>query len=835
MADPSDPSQPWWSGIPGSANLAERQPGLFGGPGANLVQVPVPGTDRTVTVNKAAADSFRGFLGNLADLGYPLTSVGGYSNRRKAGGGGLSEHAFGNAIDINPADNPWRTSKTNLPPNVSELAAKWGLTWGGDWSPANRDPMHFEWAGVNPISGVDYRSGKAVQLAGGDMPSKSQPQVNLQEAIFGPAPKTAAAAPPAQPPPAQAIPASETGDLQTHIFGPPPSPTTTPASSPAPTESDNAPLTLGGEPAATAVPAPAAQPPGWLARQFTLDKPSSDNWLQRDYSPSFAAMDNPLLRSEHPAFELPTLQEAGSGLGQGVRTVGTTLENIDKYLTENVPLYAEMNRLRGYTPEKSAAVRADLAAQTEAYKEQYKGSPYAKAGEIGGEILGTLPVGGVGGLVGRAVGPVADVALPMFKGAAKPIADWATTSGFQNMLTGGGLDPSQWAHDFASGALGGGLLGGAVSGTGALVSQATNAVKQEAENLGFKLSAGELMGGLAKKLESYTQYLPFSGAATKEAADKANISRILTRNMGIPETNAIGLGTIKMARANAGQLMDKIQQVTVDPNVDKTFFDTLANLHSSATANEVKPITNLIDHIQNVMANNGGKLPGDQLHNLISYNSDLDRLINTGDRAQSSYAQEVRNALQDAASRTADPALYPGATAATKQAVDDFNRGRYFWKVIKTVEPLVVRTGDAADASYTALANRIQGTAKNPNFDPLFRGGNGELDALARVLHGPLQDLKSSGTGRELAMARMLGLGEGAGAVGLGFMNPDQLQHFLQYVVAPTIAIGQAGRVSRLGLHPAENALLRRLGGPYLGNLLMGPSQQNAPNPAALQ
>ena len=50
--------------------------------------------------------------------------------------------------DINPAQNPQRRWY-NLPKNVSEMAAKHGLTWGGgDWSPRWRDPMHFEWTGA---------------------------------------------------------------------------------------------------------------------------------------------------------------------------------------------------------------------------------------------------------------------------------------------------------------------------------------------------------------------------------------------------------------------------------------------------------------------------------------------------------------------------------------------------------------------------------------------------------------------------------------------------------------------------------------------------------------
>jgi hypothetical protein len=60
----------------------------------------------------------------------------------------MSEHAYGNAIDINPGQNPGHSSQTNLPANISDIAARHGLTWGGDWRPGSRDNMHFEWTGV---------------------------------------------------------------------------------------------------------------------------------------------------------------------------------------------------------------------------------------------------------------------------------------------------------------------------------------------------------------------------------------------------------------------------------------------------------------------------------------------------------------------------------------------------------------------------------------------------------------------------------------------------------------------------------------------------------------
>jgi hypothetical protein len=109
----------------------------------------------TIEVNEAAAPHFAGFLKELTDSGYKIKDIGGYSNRKIFGTNTYSEHAFGNAIDVNPNENPQqRGGPSNMPANVREIAAKYGLIWGGDWSGSSRDPMHFEW------------SGKGTQVAG---------------------------------------------------------------------------------------------------------------------------------------------------------------------------------------------------------------------------------------------------------------------------------------------------------------------------------------------------------------------------------------------------------------------------------------------------------------------------------------------------------------------------------------------------------------------------------------------------------------------------------------------------------------------------------------------
>lgn len=125
--------------------------GIPGGVGENLSTFEAP-NGQAVTVNAAAAPHFKGLLDELAASGYRLSDVQGYSPRMKRGGNTMSEHAFGNAIDVNPERNPFHSDQTDLPANISEIAARHGLIWGGDWSAGSRDPMHFEWSGKQPVA-----------------------------------------------------------------------------------------------------------------------------------------------------------------------------------------------------------------------------------------------------------------------------------------------------------------------------------------------------------------------------------------------------------------------------------------------------------------------------------------------------------------------------------------------------------------------------------------------------------------------------------------------------------------------------------------------------------
>lgn len=98
-----------------------------------------------ITVNASVGDNFVNFLRALNRTGYKVTSIGSYANRNIAGTNTKSLHAYGLAVDLNPAQNPVTYGKviTNLPKGIGRLAAKYGLAWGGNWNGSKKDPMHF--------------------------------------------------------------------------------------------------------------------------------------------------------------------------------------------------------------------------------------------------------------------------------------------------------------------------------------------------------------------------------------------------------------------------------------------------------------------------------------------------------------------------------------------------------------------------------------------------------------------------------------------------------------------------------------------------------------------
>jgi peptidoglycan LD-endopeptidase CwlK len=93
------------------------------------------------------------------DLSMMANNTSAFNYRVKTGGGDLSNHAYGRAIDINTVQNPYVKGKLILPPNgiynpntagtftannsIVKMFIALGWDWGGSWTRL-QDYQHFE-------------------------------------------------------------------------------------------------------------------------------------------------------------------------------------------------------------------------------------------------------------------------------------------------------------------------------------------------------------------------------------------------------------------------------------------------------------------------------------------------------------------------------------------------------------------------------------------------------------------------------------------------------------------------------------------------------------------
>lgn len=134
----------------------------------NLVSVLLPwkavaAWDQSITikslrVHTKTAESLACVLGKIwCDFGKSQKAIevagmhligGGYNWRQMRGKARLSMHAYGCAVDFDPARNGLGDPTPEMDLRVVEAFKAEGWVWGGDWSPQSRDGMHFQAATV---------------------------------------------------------------------------------------------------------------------------------------------------------------------------------------------------------------------------------------------------------------------------------------------------------------------------------------------------------------------------------------------------------------------------------------------------------------------------------------------------------------------------------------------------------------------------------------------------------------------------------------------------------------------------------------------------------------
>jgi hypothetical protein len=107
---------------------------------------------RRITAHRAVVDHLVATLAAVVDAGVDLHRCkygGSYCWRPQRGGTRLSEHTWGIAVDLEPAENPlgerWRDDGRMLDPRIIQTFTAHGWAHGNEYV-HRPDPMHFAWA-----------------------------------------------------------------------------------------------------------------------------------------------------------------------------------------------------------------------------------------------------------------------------------------------------------------------------------------------------------------------------------------------------------------------------------------------------------------------------------------------------------------------------------------------------------------------------------------------------------------------------------------------------------------------------------------------------------------
>lgn len=505
-----------------------------------------------------------------------------------------------------------------------------------------------------------------------------------------------------------------------------------------------------------------------------------------------------------------TIASIGAGLGKGLGDValgaqglvGKGLQKLGEAVTpdqQSVSGLVRGTKDRGliqsagdWLVNDAQAGRNKLADELAPYKDAHPLA--AGAGEVGGNVIATLPVGGLlaGGV--RAAAPAMVRA-----GASSPLiqrlANAVETAGFRTgapaattvagkaadlgvRAAGGGITGGTSAalvnpDEAASGAVIGAALPGAAklvgAGAGAVgnkllsvarggaVSPEVAALARRAGELGIDVPADRIANSKPlNALAASLNYVPFSGRAGTERTMQDQLNRALSRTFGQDSENVTG--ALRAARGQLGNEFDRVLQGN-QVQVDTPFLDALARAEQRAQvelpSDGARVIKNQIDEI--LSKGSTGTIDGQAAYNI---KRTLDR-IGRRNSPEAYYASDLRRDLMDALNRSLTPEDAAAFAATRKQ-----------YGNMLSLEKLA-QNGVDGDVSIARLANM-----KNI--------GNNDLQELADISaqflkaregqHGAMQRVGVGAAGAALGGLPGLMAGAAAGRATNAALNSNALK-----------------------------------------------------------
>lgn len=374
--------------------------------------------------------------------------------------------------------------------------------------------------------------------------------------------------------------------------------------------------------------------------------------------------------AQQPA-EHGAIASALAGAGKGF---GSTMLNLQEYVGKGLRGLGA-DTAGNWLVNDAESGKQKLEAELAPYKTAHPMA--AGGGALGGEIVATLPVGGVlakgASLVPAVANKAPGLVSAIRSGGFTTGAPAATNLGgrladFGARMTGGAITGGAAAglvnqDDAGTGALIGGALpvaGKTVAAAfgsagralrGAAVTPEVRGLAQRAADLGIDVPADRIVNSRPlNAIASSLNYVPFSGRAATEATMQSQLNRALSRTFGQDSDNVTG--ALRTARGELGAQFDRVLQRN-QVQVDAPFLDALAQADQRAQAelgsDGARVIRNQIDEI--LTKGSTGAIDGQAAYNI---KRTLDRIGNRNS-PEAYYASDLRRDLMDALNRSLSP------------------------------------------------------------------------------------------------------------------------------------------------------------------------------------
>jgi hypothetical protein len=483
-------------------------------------------------------------------------------------------------------------------------------------------------------------------------------------------------------------------------------------------------------------------------------------------------------------------------------------------------------------PSRSEVAAGNRQAR-EAFDNEMRGSGFATAGRITGNVASVLGPMGVAAGVGRAASSLvpgsagrflqgSSGAGPLVGGLASRTAQRAT-GGAASGAVGGALlaDPTKDIRDEVGlgAAIGAGvsttlgpLAASAYRGIrntfGGFPSRNTADVAAQAMRMGIPVYGPQITTSPPiRYLDSHLRDVMFSGHQARTAGGREAFTRAVARLIGEPMAMRLDAD---VRRAANQRISNVFQNVARGRSIN---FDAQAQARLAQIENDIlstpmdsgvqRAMARLIENIRNAGAS--GTMSGEAYLGLTRYGTPLGRSIRSNDVNISFYARQLREMLDDMLERSA-----PDAAAELRQARQQF---RY---MVNLVSP---STKGTREGTIEGIVDPLIFARNAYRMDPRLANMPVGQNPVADLARAGLMFAQppNSGTAARIAATTggFLGLpGLGTAAAGLAFGSPQAVE------------LGVAGAVGG-GL--AANLMSRILASDAYRNYMLAGARRNSP------